>query len=164
MPAKRLDKVAVFAALRAHIDADLEALIASQKHAHDSATHEEARPESDKDTRATESSYVARGLAERVAALELAAMRLARFELCGFGPDESIAVGALCVVEDEAGEHNYLVAPAGGGLNLTFGEERVAVITPRSPLGRALLGARADDEVELETPRGIRELTILKVW
>ena len=66
----RLDKAALLTALRAQIAADLDALIASQKRAHEGATHEEARPESDKDTRATEASYVARGLAERVSSLE----------------------------------------------------------------------------------------------
>ena len=32
-----------------------------------------------------------------------------------------------------------------------------------SPVGKALVGARVGDTVTLETPRGIRELTILKI-
>ncbi len=158
-----LDKHALLAALRAQIAADLDALVSSQKRAHEGATHEEARPESDKDTRATEASYVARGLAERVRSLELAARRLASFALRDFGPDEPIRTGALIHVEDQGGEHHYFMAPAGGGLTITLAGQAVGIITPRSPLGQALLGARTDDDLELETPRGPRELTVLAV-
>jgi transcription elongation GreA/GreB family factor len=159
----KLDKAALLAALRAQIAADLDALVASQKQAHEGATHEEARPESDKDTRATEASYVARGLAERVRSLELAVHRLASFELRDFGPDAAIATGALIHVEDQDGEHHYFVAPAGGGLTITHDGVTVGIITPRSPLGQALLGARTDDDLDLDTPRGLRQLTVLAV-
>jgi transcription elongation GreA/GreB family factor len=36
-------------------------------------------------------------------------------------------------------------------------------VTPRSPLGVALLGRRLDDEVELRLPGKVRELVIVKV-
>ena len=55
------------------------------------------------------------------------------------------------------------MAPAGGGLSLTLEGQVVGIITPQSPLGQALLGARTDDDVELITPRGLRELTVIAV-
>ena len=47
--------------------------------------------------------------------------------------------------------------PAGGGTLLSGG---VQVLTTSSPLGRALLGKRVDDEVELRLPGKSRTLVI----
>ena len=44
---------------------ELKVVEASQKNAQSNATHSESKQESDKDMRATEASYVARGLAKR---------------------------------------------------------------------------------------------------
>ena len=46
--------------------ADLETLERAQQAAIEGATHEEAKPENDKDTRALEASYLARGQAMRL--------------------------------------------------------------------------------------------------
>jgi hypothetical protein len=46
--------------------ADLEARERAYRLAREAATHEEAKPENDKDTRALEQSYLARGEAARV--------------------------------------------------------------------------------------------------
>ena len=65
-----LDKAAVLCALRERVGADLDALVRRQRDVQAGAVHEEKRAEHAKDTRATEQSYLARGLAERVAELE----------------------------------------------------------------------------------------------
>ena len=155
-----IDKKAVVDALRARVAADLDAAITSQRDAQAGATHEEARPEGDKDTRATEASYVARGLAQRVADLQEAASLLANMLVRRFGEDDVVAVSAVVTCEDENGaECLYFIAPAGGGIKLAVGGQTLGVITPASPLGRVMLGKRAGDDVEL---RG-RELSIVLV-
>ena len=157
-------KADVLAALRARVEADLAAVTASQQDAQAGATHEEARPEHDKDTRATEASYLARGLAERVAQLAAAASALANLIVRSFGAGDAIAPGALVTVEDDDGRaRRYLVVPAAGGIEVTVGGVAVTAVTPRSPLGRALANQRVDDEVELHTPDGRRTLTITAV-
>ncbi|HQP37789.1 MAG TPA: hypothetical protein PLI95_21545, partial [Polyangiaceae bacterium] len=45
---------------------DLEVLQRAHRASQEGATHEEAKPENDKDTRALEQSYLARGQARRV--------------------------------------------------------------------------------------------------
>ncbi len=160
----RRDKLALLDTLRQRIAHDLSAATASQKDAHSGATHEEAKPENDKDTRALEASYLARGLAKRVHELELAAVQLAAFRPRSFTADEAIALGALVTVTDEADdERSYFLAPAGGGLELDLHGERIAVITSGSPLGRALIGKHLDDELDLRTPRGVRNLHITEL-
>ena len=153
----------ILAALQQRIALDLEAITTSQQRTQEGATHEEARPESDKDTRATESSYLARGLAKRVSELRTALSKLATFPMRSFDSDDAIAVSALVVVEEDDAEHRYFVAPAGGGISLVVDDLPITVVTPASPLGRALIGQRADDEIDLATQRHRRELTIVSV-
>ncbi len=160
----RLDKRAVLEALRERVERDLAALTGSQEAMQAGATHEEARPESDKDTRATEASYLARGLAKRVGELQKARSLLANLALQRFGARDPAALSALVTTEDEdEKQERYFLAPAGGGLRLVVGGVAVGIVTPDAPLGDALLGKRAGDDVELETPQGIRVLSILSV-
>ena len=159
-------KAAVLEALRARVAEDLAAASATQREAVAGATHEESRAENDKDTRGLEASYLARGLAARVAELEEAARRLAALELRPFGEDDPVALGALVTVEedeDEEPEQRYFMAPAGGGIKLAIAGTQVQVVTPSSPLGRTLLGKRGGDEVELRTPRGSRTLRLARI-
>lgn len=157
-------KAAVLAGLRAQLEADLDAVTESQKRTQEGATHEEARPESDKDTRATESSYLARGLAKRVSELRNVLSQLANFSPRRFGDDDEIGLGALVTCDNEAGDpERFFLAPAGGGARIVVGEVAVSVITPESPLARALLGKTTGDEVELRTARATRTLEIASV-
>jgi transcription elongation GreA/GreB family factor len=116
------------------------------------ATHSESKAENDKDTRGLEQSYVARGQAMRVAELEAGANDVAAMKLRAFAAGDPIAMSALVTVD----EQRYFIAPAGGGSTLATG---VQVITPASPIGKALLGKHVDDTVEF---RG-RELEIIDV-
>jgi hypothetical protein len=160
-PISRDLKIRVLAALRARMAEEQTAAVAAQREVHAGATHEESRAENDKDTRALEASYLARGLAGRVAELEEAALRLGALELRELGADDPIVLTALIEVEDDEGQSlRYFMAPAGGGVKLSIGDARVQVVTPTSPLGRSLLGKRAGDQVELRTPRGTRLLKL----
>lgn len=159
----RLDKREVLEALRARVERDLAALTASQAASQAGATHEEARPEGDKDMRATEASYLARGLARRVAELQQVRSLLQTLSPKPFAPEDPIALSALVTTEDEGGRtERTLLVPAGGG-KVTVRGVVVGIVTPEAPLGEALLGKRAGDDVELETPQGMRALSISAV-
>lgn len=149
-----IDKDRLIEALRQQARAELETLTESQRRAQEGATHEEARPENDKDTRATEASYLARGLAKRVQEMRGVLSALSALELRDFGPDAPIAAGALVELEDEEGTHSHLfIAPRGGGMKVEVDDALVKVVTPESPIGRALVGLGLDDEVRFTTPR-----------
>lgn len=160
-----IDKTAILAALRDRLEIDLAAATDSQRKTQEGATHPEARPENDKDTRATEASYLARGLAERVGALRLGLSQLAVLPLRSFGEDSPAALTACVQVKDAEGTSaTYFLAPGGGGLRLVVGGRTVTVVTPTSPLGRALIGRRVEDEVKVPTPkRGPRILEITAI-
>ena len=58
-------KITLKAVLLAQLEAALATARAAHKAAVEGATHAEARPENDKDTRGLEQSYLARGVAQR---------------------------------------------------------------------------------------------------
>lgn len=146
MPSSLPDKTALRDQLVAHLEAALETARAAHAAAIEGATHPEAKAENDKDTRGLEQSYIARGQAQRVAELEAAVADTRALKLRGFGEESPVAMSALVVVDEDGAEHRYWIAPHGGGSTLAGA---VQVVTPVSPLGRALLGKRAGDEVEL---------------
>ncbi len=117
--------------------------------AHEAATHEEAKPENDKDTRALESSYLAGAQAAR--ARELAATRnaLAFWTMRDFAAGEGI--GESAVVEVAIGKQRawYLLAPHAGGTKTRFEGKEISVVTAAAPLGQALLGLSVGDEFDL---------------
>ena len=143
-------KAELKAELVAHLRETLAAAEAAPANAFEGTTHAESKSEGDKDTRATEASYVARGQAMRVDELRTGLAAVERMDL---RERETIASGSLVT----AGDKRYFVAPAGGGAQLAKGT--VLVVTPKSPLGRALCGKTEDDEVEVNA----RTLTITRV-
>src|SRR5688572_29855700 len=75
------------------------------------ATHPEAKPENEKDTRALEQSYLARGQALRVAELNEQIQSLRFMPLRSFGPGDPIAMGALVMLEAEKDARCLFLAP-----------------------------------------------------
>ena len=152
------------AVLRTELAAQLAEAFASAQRAHaaavEGATHTEARAENPKDTRGLEQSYLARGQAQRVAELEAGLAAVTALVLRDFASGDPVAVGALVTVDDDGEPKRLFIAPHGGGSVLAGG---VQVVTPSSPLGRALLGKRVDDEAELRLPGGQRTLVVVAV-
>ena len=135
----------------------LQTLEAAHADARAGATHEQAKPENDKDTRALEQSYLARGQAMRIEALKAGIAALGTMSLA---EGEVGRLGALIGAEEDDEPVQFFLAPEGGGTKLKDG---VQVVTPASPLGRALLGKRAGDEVELKLAGKTRVLSVLSV-
>jgi len=62
-----------------------------------------------------------------------------------------VHVGAHVEIEDEHGERMQVEISSVGG------------VSPDSPLGRALIGAKVGDEVEVEAPRGSWRATVISI-
>jgi transcription elongation factor GreA len=67
------------------------------------------------------------------------------------GASDIVTVGAHVEIEDEHGERMQIEISSVGG------------VSPESPVGRALLGRRVGDEVEIEAPKGSWRARILSV-
>ena len=163
-PSMPMDKRALRTAIVARLDAELEALRERAEAIRKDATHEEARAENDKDTRGLEQSYLARGQAARFAELEEVKARLEVLPVAPFGPDDPITVGALVSVEiDGEDERDFLMVPTGGGMEIEHEGRAITLLTTTSPVGRALLRLRTDDEVEVRVGPRTREYLVLAV-
>lgn len=154
------DKRALQAELVARLEGELGAMEQTQRATVEGMTHEQARPENDKDTRALEQSYLARGQARRVEELRVAVGETKAMALRAFAEDAPIGISALVTLEDERGPQILFVTIHGGGEELSDG---VRVVTTRSPLGRALVGRCAGDEVEVQQGGRVRTLSVVRV-
>jgi len=158
-----MDKRALIAELRADIARSVAVLARAAADAREAATHEEAKPENDKDTRSVEAAYLAGAQAARARELTHAAAELASLDLRDFSPGAPIASSALIELEHDGVTHLYFLAPHGGGLRTALNGVAVKVITPQSALGRELLGKSDGDDVEVTLEGRLRTYAIVRV-
>lgn len=158
-----IEKTRVLAALRERLEHDLAVAAEAQRQTQSGATHEESKPENDKDTRALESSYLARGQAQRVIELTQAVASASALVLRAFGPDSPIGATALVALDDGSDIAHYFLSPVGGGLSFEVDGALVRVLTTASPLGRALVGQIEGADIEVHTPQGMRQYSISTV-
>ena len=160
-----IDKIRLLHDLRERIATNLEGLVRRQQDTQKGATHEENRAEHAKDTRATEQSYLARGLATRVDGMRQIAKNLATAKSRCFSANDPIAVMALVVLRDgqDINTQTWWLVPGAGGIELSQEGERIQTVTPAAPLGRALIGLRVGDEGSFSTPGGERSFEILEI-
>jgi transcription elongation GreA/GreB family factor len=148
--AQRLREV-VRSAHRASEDAALEA--------REGATPAERREDS---RVALENSGLARGQEQRALQAAAGLAALEKFHPGPFPPNALIGLGAIIEVEDDEGGRTLFLAPVGAGeeLQVPSGDGFLSVITPSSPVGRALLGKRKGDSVEVTVAGEVRDLSI----
>jgi transcription elongation GreA/GreB family factor len=159
-----MDKENLLRGIVAALAADLATLTAAAKGAHAAATHEECAPDNKYDTTALEASYVAQGQANRASEIRRALERYRALDLRSFDEKTPIRLTALVTLESEDGCcRQVFVGPDAGGLKVGDGETECIVITPESPLGRALLGKVCDDEIHTGQGEARKTYTIVAV-
>jgi len=136
-----VNKSAIRDAILEHLRATLALQAGAAQLARDEAISEESRPENKWDTHSQEAAYLAEGQARQAA--ELAAA-LAAWRALVFPPASHAAaqVGSLVTLVAGARTDHILLGPTHGGLTLAAPDDgrEITVVTPGSPLGRALLG------------------------
>jgi transcription elongation GreA/GreB family factor len=95
------------------------------------------------------------------------ASSLATFRPAVFARTAQISVGAIVEIEDaESGEgRTFFLAPVGAGMTLSGpgGDGHLSVVTPASPIGKAVLGRREGDVVDVTVEGDVREWQITYV-
>jgi len=144
---------------------DLSALQKAVKLAHDSATHGESKAENKYDTRGLEASYLAHGQSQRAAEIAISLMSYQRLEGALLVNNDRVAVNSLVKLLDGEGETRWLwLGAEAGGLKVSCGADNVTVVTPHSPLGKALLGKMAGDEVMIKLQEVLHEYEIVDLY
>lgn len=158
-----LDKRALLDELRSRLEEERATTTRLALDAAAAVTHEDNKPENDKDMRSTEASYLARGQAERARELERSLAMLASIYPRPFASGDKIAATALVELVHGKTKLVCFVLPVAGGQRIRAEATDVQVVTPTSPLGKALMGLSEGDEAEVSTPQGTKLYEIVSV-
>lgn len=125
------------------------------------AVDEQSKAETQYDTLAIESAYLAEGQSRRIDELNEAVSLVANMPLY---PCDTVKLGALFSIEfEDTNEEQFLLAPAGAGQQLIYGSELVKVITPNAPLARSCLNKLIDDEIMITISNNERHGSIITI-
>ncbi|NWA64941.1 GreA/GreB family elongation factor [Pseudomonas reactans] len=145
-----MNKHAVHQLVLEKLTLDLDIAQRAAQTAYETATHEENIAENKYDTLGLEASYLAAGQAKRVEEIKQALVLCQNMQLRAYDDQRGIEIGALLGLEDENSRQQWLfLAPDAAGLKVDVVGQPVTVITPRSPLGKSLMGKFEGDEVEI---------------
>jgi transcription elongation GreA/GreB family factor len=100
---------------------------------------------------AMEYAGLARGQKERAARAAAEVSVLETFRPRPLPARAPIALGAIVEVEDGSQGRTFFLAPVGAGVELTGpgGDGYLSVVTPASPVGKAVMGRRMGDTIEV---------------
>jgi len=147
-----LDKKQLTTRILSALTKDLQQAINAANEAHAAAVDDQSVAETQYDTLAIEASYLAEGQSRRVTefqqAIESYKALITLLETKTFNSDSYIALGALVQLSTDTGQnHWFFIGPAAGGFRYTLAKGNITVITPKSPVGMALLGKQQDDDI-----------------
>lgn len=144
------------------LKADLVVAKDALQASHEAATHAESKAENKYDTRGLEAAYLADGQRRRVHEIEAA---LSGYRNLPVRPhlDEAITLGALIELEVDGGCRWVFLGPDAAGLRVAIEDTEVLLISPRSPLGHALLGLFEGDELEIVAVGRLQRYSITAV-
>ncbi|WFB34389.1 GreA/GreB family elongation factor [Kiritimatiellota bacterium B12222] len=142
----------------------LQEMTEATRNAISDVTNPEHKARSKYETFSLESSYLARGQSLRVEELRDSLAKLRAMPLKPFAYTDPIQVGAVVIVMDEQGEEAvYFISTAEGGVEITTEDGPANLITPASPIGKALMGKRAGDLFQLGNSTNLKTFSILFV-
>lgn len=149
----------------AHLNEKITDAVNAAQAAHLAAIDDQSVAETQYDTLAIESAYLAEGQTRRIAQYKadielMSNPRLLQQSFNRIGID----IGSLVSLEQENGDLKYVyLAPAGAGLELKVGSELVTVITPSAPIGVAMLGLTEGEEFNLTINQNTQTYYILTI-
>ena len=130
---------------------ELENAIAAAQQAHDGATHEQSKAETQYDTLGLEHAYLAQGQSRRIDELIHSISLLENWKVIDFAYDDEIYLGAMVTLKGVLNNQclTVLLAPSGGGVVVKLEEKEYQMITPQTPLGQSLIGLTIDETLSL---------------
>ena len=140
-------KNTVLAALIEKLESDFKTLKHAALATYEDATHEESKPENKYDTRALEASYLAGAQAQRVADTAEILLFCQNLKIRN---QNKVGIGALVEVISNEKINYFFYLPTGGGIMIQVDEKIISIISPASPLGKAIHGLEPGDIAEIE--------------
>ncbi len=163
-----MDKQVLIAQLVKQLEASARTALASR----DAAAHEAkegATPDEKREDARAAHQLQSMGRAQQGRAQQALADadRLVGFKPAALSETARIVVGAIVEIEDaDSGEgRTFFLAPVGAGITLTGpgGDGHLSVVTPASPIGKAVIGKRTGEVVDVTVEGDVREWQITYV-
>jgi hypothetical protein len=158
-----LDKKALVGKFIERLEQERLSLAQAARNTYEAATHEESHAEDQYDTRGLEASYLAGAQAKRVAELEQFILVLRFLDVKNFADDTPISATSLVELDHDGKISWCFLLPSGGGMTIDFDGIPIQIITPKSPLGEALLARKSGDLALVDTGKETREYEIVSV-
>ena len=141
--------------------------IAAAKRAHETATSKESVAKSKYETFGLEASYLAHGQSVRVAqckadidAFEAMFTTMASLPIKA----DKVALGRLIeLIDNNDKSHFYFIGPSAGGLKVECSQYCFMVVTPASPLGKAMMNRQLGEEFVLNVMQQQTEFEIVSI-
>lgn len=146
----RMNKRTLIEKIIALLVKEVESYARSARASQAEATDEQSKAENKYDTRGLEASYLSHGQSRLAAETEEAIEQFRGLPLREFADGDAIDLSALVEVERKGEVARYFIGPRAGGTEISHAGKAVFVITPQSPLGRQLMGAKAGDRLKIE--------------
>ncbi|MCW8347282.1 MULTISPECIES: transcription elongation factor [Vibrio] len=157
-----MNKAAVVQQVIVELEQKITTLLSAMEQTVDAATNEETIPDNKYDTLALEAAYLAHGQAMRLEAIKKDIATLRHLVIRTFDHDTPVGLSAMVELEDDQEVlSRYLLLPCGGGVSIVA--EGIRVVTPESPLGRALVGRLLDDEIALQVGERVTHHVIVNI-
>ncbi|HEU5079845.1 MAG TPA: transcription elongation factor [Opitutaceae bacterium] len=149
-----MDKARLLQAIIENIQRELDTQTRAALVSRDEATHEESKPENKYDMHAQEAAYLAEGQARLAAELHenLNAYRALPIDKVTQG--DAAGIGNLVTLEAKGRLSHFFIGPRSGGLEIELDGNTITVVTPASPLGRQLVGARPGQQLKIQGRTG----------
>lgn len=166
---------AVIQGIVAKLEDNLAAQVHAAKDAHMAATHSESSAETKWDTFGLESSYLAEGQQKRVeettVALYYFKQQLQKHSLTSVTPTTSVTPKArqkiepLCYVTLDCDDQllYFVLAAQAGGLKIMLDDKTVTVITPGSPIGKAMKDKMVGDEIDITLKGQLQTFEVMQI-
>lgn len=152
-----MNKTLLITKILKHLRFELANCELAATNAHLAATDDQSVAETQYDTLAIESAYLAEGQSRRlvefkaaIQALEQLSQQFNLQHTTDIALTDKITLGSLVQLATEV-EHQqwFFIAPSAGGYRTTIDGQHYTVVTPQSPMGNALIGKQIDDDIEV---------------
>ena len=148
-----MNKRTIIDKIIAVLAAELDSYTQSARAAFAAATDEQSKSEGKYDTRAIESSYLARGQSLQATEIMRAVQQYEVLPVRAFLATAPIDIGALVELERNGERSFYFIGPGAGGAEIECKGNLVLVITPQSPMGQQLVGRKRGERLQIKVGR-----------
>lgn len=131
--------------------------------AHLAATDDQSIAETQYDTLAIESAYLAEGQSKRIATLKNSLQIMHKFANNQLTSTNKVNIGSLVQTNEIAKNTWLFITPTCGGYHTTFKGSKITLVSANSPLGKALIGAMVDDEITYQVGNSTIEKTVTTI-